>query len=97
MNAVNDSETGRLRRKSDSDGGEGVPVPPPIIRCSLLVARLPLPLGERDGVRGKERTWDSKPTRTLPVEEKSVLRTPVRVAGFGGEVKRRGRRSSSVP
>ncbi len=38
MSAVNDSETGRLRRRSDSDGGEGVPVPSPVQLIRIFVS-----------------------------------------------------------
>jgi len=37
---TNASESGRLRRRSDSDGGEGVPVPPPATRISYFVCRI---------------------------------------------------------
>ena len=46
-----------------------------VARCWLLIARLPLPRGEREGVRGKERVKGSKPSRALAAEGKEPTST----------------------
>ena len=67
MSAVNDSETGRLRRRSDSDEGEGVPAPPPVqpIRTQLA-----------EKISGKQKSISGYETgATLP-----SIRTLIKVA-----------------
>ena len=49
----------------------------------------------RDKRNKEKRTWDSKPSRTHPGDEKWTQWTTGRPAGFGGRVKRWRRRSPS--
>jgi len=76
MSKANDSETGRLRRKSEAmEEKESQSLRQKLVsRCSYLVNRKK---------RNKEkRMWDSKPTRTLRHTPRLSLRAQAKQSRF---------------